>query len=211
MAQAIVFYTHPMSRGRVVRWMLEEVGASYRTEIVDFGPVMKTQPYLAINPMGKVPSIQHDNFVVTETAAICAYLADAFPGAGLAPSLESGLRGSYYRWLFFAAGPIEQALAVMACGWATPQEKRGMVGFGCLEDVLNTVEGALNGRDYLVGNAFSTADLYLGAQLAWAMQIGVFEKRPVFERYVSLLYRRPAAIRAAAIDDDMVATAPRPA
>jgi glutathione S-transferase len=109
MTDELVFYTHPMSRGRIVRWMLEEAGCTYRTEIVEYGTNMKAPGYLAINPMGKVPAIRHGDTVVTEAAAICAYLADAFPAAGLAPPAGDPLRGTYYRWLFFAAGPIEAA------------------------------------------------------------------------------------------------------
>ena len=105
MTEELVFYTHPMSRGRVVRWMLEEVGQPYRTEILDYGTTMKGPEYLAINPMGKVPALRHGDTVVTETAAICAYLADAFPEAGFAPPHNSRLRGPYYRWLFFDPRP----------------------------------------------------------------------------------------------------------
>ena len=108
MNDSLILYTNPMSRGRIARWMLEEIGAPYRTEIVEFGPTMKAPEYLAINPMGKVPAIRHGETVVTECAAICAYLADAFPDADLAPPLAE--RGAYYRWLFFAAGPLEAAI-----------------------------------------------------------------------------------------------------
>src|SRR5581483_9472493 len=110
MTDEIVFYTNPMSRGRVVRWMLEEVGEPYRTEVLEYGTTMKSADYLAINPMGKVPALRHGDTVVTEASAICAYLADAFPTAGLAPPPGSRLRGPYYRWLFFGAGPVEAAI-----------------------------------------------------------------------------------------------------
>ena len=102
MSGELVLYTHPMSRGRIVRWMLEEVGQPYRTELVDYGTSMKAAEYLAVNPMGKVPTLRHGNTVVTECAAICAYLADAFPAADLAPPPASPMRGPYYRWLFSA-------------------------------------------------------------------------------------------------------------
>ncbi|HRE36661.1 MAG TPA: glutathione S-transferase, partial [Sphingopyxis terrae] len=108
MADDLIFYTNPMSRGQIVRWMLEEVGAPYQTQILGYDDSMKGADYLAINPMGKVPAIVHRGKVVTECAAICAYLADAFPDAGLAPPLEA--RADYYRWLFFAAGPLETAV-----------------------------------------------------------------------------------------------------
>src|SRR5260370_19467928 len=110
MTDELVFYTNPMSRGRIVRWMLEEVGQPYRTEILDYAAQMKSPEYLAVNPMGKVPALRHGDVVVTEAGAICAYLADAFPKAGLAPQPGDKARGTYYRWMYFAAGPVEQAL-----------------------------------------------------------------------------------------------------
>src|SRR3569623_1649044 len=115
MSKDLVFYTNPMSRGRIVRWMLEEVGQPYRTELLEYETGMKAAQYLAINPTGKVPAIVHGGTVVTEGAAICAYLADAFPQAGLAPALDD--RGDYYRWLFFAAGPVEAAVTAENFGY----------------------------------------------------------------------------------------------
>ena len=136
----IVFYTHPQSRGRIVRWMLEEVGQPYRTEVLEYGGGMKSADYLAINPMGKVPAIVHRGVVVTETAAVCAYLADAFPQAGLAPDVASPARAPYYRWLFFAAGPLEAAVSDKALGVEVPADKEAMVGYGKITDVLDTLE-----------------------------------------------------------------------
>src|SRR5439155_10099257 len=130
MTDELTFYTHPMSRGRIVRWMVEEVGQPYRTELLDYDTTMKAPAYLAVNPMGKVPAIRHGDTVVTEAAAICAYLADAFPRAGLAPPQADRLRGSYYRWLFFAAGPLEAAATNEAFGVEVPQEREGMAGYG---------------------------------------------------------------------------------
>src|SRR4051812_49446412 len=130
MADEIVFYTNPMSRGRIVRWMLEELGEPYRTEILDYGPAMKSPSYRAINPMGKVPAIRHGDTVVTEAAAICAYLADAFPQAGLAPAPSSRARGPYYRWMFFAAGPLEAAVTNKSLDVAVPEGRKPMVGYG---------------------------------------------------------------------------------
>jgi glutathione S-transferase len=142
MTDELVFYTHPMSRGRIVRWMLEEVGQPYRTEILDYGTTMKGPEYLAINPMGKVPALRHGETVVTETAAICAYLADAFPEAGLAPPHESQLRGPYYRWLFFAAGPLEAAITNKMLGFEIPAERQAMAGYGSYPAVLDALEQA---------------------------------------------------------------------
>ncbi|WP_068875794.1 MULTISPECIES: glutathione S-transferase family protein [unclassified Phenylobacterium] len=207
----IVFYTNPMSRGRIIRWMLEEVGQPYETKVLDWaGGAAKSPEYLAINPMGKVPTIVHDGVVVTECAAICAYLADAFPQAGLAPPPGSKLRGPYYRWLFFGAGPIEQAVAFGALKVDVPADQRAMVGFGCMTDVLDALEGALKGRQYLAGDSFTAADLYICSHLAWGMSFGTIEKRPAFEAYVELHGKRPAALRADEIDNALMAQQQQP-
>ncbi len=206
MSDDLVLYTNPMSRGRIARWMLEEVGRPYRAEVLEFTR-MKSPDYLAINPMGKVPALRHGEVVVTETAAICAYLADIFPEAGLAPPVGDPLRGPYYRWLFFAAGPLEAAVTNQALGFEVPAERRGMAGYGCYADVLDALEGALDGRDYLVGDSFTAADLYVGSHLGWGLQFGSIEKRPAFERYVQMIDDRPAAHRANQLDDALVAAA----
>jgi glutathione S-transferase len=203
MADEVVFYTNPMSRGRIVRWMLEEIGRPYRTELVDYGRI-KAPEYLAINPMGKVPALRHGDTVVTECAAICCYLADAFPDTGLAPPPGDRLRGPYYRWLFFAAGPLEAAATNKAFGFEVPPDRKAMAGYGSLADVISTLETALSGREYLAGDRFSAADVYVGSHVGWGMEFGTFEKRPVFERYFERLSRRPAAIRAREIDDALM-------
>lgn len=203
MTDELVFYTHPMSRGRIVRWMLEEVGQPYRTERLEYGTTMKAPDYLAINPMGKVPALRHGDTVITEGAAICAYLADAFPEAGLAPPPSDRLRGPYYRWLFFAAGPLEAAVTDRALGVEVPAERKPMVGYGNLADVVSVLEAALSGRDYLVGDRFTAADLYVGSHIGWGMRFGTIEKRPAFERYFDRIGARPAAVRAQEIDAAM--------
>ena len=199
----LTFYTNPKSRGRIVRWMLEETGSPYTTEILEYGTSMKTAPYLAINPMGKVPAIRHGDTVVTECAAICAYLADAFPQAGLAPPPHSAARGPYYRWLFFAAGPLEAAWTNRALGVAVPPERSVMVGYGSFEQVLDTLEAAIGERTYLAGDRFSAADVYVGSQLGFGMQFGMIDKRPAFTRYWAGLEARPAKRRAEEIDGAM--------
>lgn len=196
----LVFYTNPMSRGRIVRWMLEEIGQPYHTEILDYASTMKAPAYLAINPMGKVPAIRHNGAVVTECGAICAYLADAFPSASLAPPPASPLRGPYYRWLFFAAGPLEAAWTNQAMGFIVPEDKQRMVGYGNFGAVLNAIEGAVSTAPYLAGDSFTAADLYLGSQLGFGMQFGMIEKRPAFATYVANLTSRPAYKRAQEID-----------
>src|SRR5206468_578799 len=150
----LIFYTNPMSRGRIVRWMLEEVGHPYETMLLDYDSGMKSPEYLAINPMGKVPAIKHGETVVTEGAAICAYLADAFPDAGLAPPSGNQKRGPYYRWLFFAAGPVESAVTGKALGSLAPPDKRGMAGYGSFEDTIAALESAISGSDYICGDQF---------------------------------------------------------
>ncbi len=201
MSDELVFYTNPMSRGRIVRWMLEEIGQPYRTELLDYGTTMKAPAYLAINPMGKVPALRHGDTVVTECAAICAYLADAFPQAGLAPPHGDRLRGPYYRWLFFAAGPVESAAMNKGLGLEVPPGKEMMVGYGAYGQVIDALEGLLSGHDYVIGDRFTAADVYLGSHIGWGMQFGTLEKRPSFERYWQRVSARPAAIRANEIDD----------
>ncbi|MGO8918954.1 MAG: glutathione S-transferase family protein [Stellaceae bacterium] len=209
MTDELVFYTNPMSRGRIARWMLEEVGQPYRTEVLDFGTTMKAPAYLAINPMGKVPAIRHGDTVVTEGAAICAYLADAFPQAGLAPPPGDRRRGPYYRWLFFAAGPVEAAVTNKALGFVVPEGRERMAGYGSFADAINALEGAVSRGDYLVGDSFTAADVYVGSQIGWGLMFGTIETRAAFERYWARLSARPAARRAKEIDDALAAGATR--
>jgi len=208
MSEDLVFYTHPMSRGRVVRWMLEEIGHPYRTEMLDYGTTMKAPEYLAINPMGKVPTIRHGDTVVTECAAICAYLADAFPDAALAPALSDKRRGAYYRWLFFAAGPVEAAVTNKALNVVVPEGREKMAGYGSFNDTMNALEHAVSRSDYVAGDRFSAADVYVGSQVGWGMMFGTIEKRPAFETYWDRLSKRPAAIRARDIDEALMPAQP---
>jgi glutathione S-transferase len=203
---SLTFYTHPMSRGRIVRWMLEEVGAPYETELLDYGTTMKSDAYRAINPMGKVPAIRHGDTVVTEVAAICAYLADAFPDAGLAPPPGDPLRGPYYRWLFFAAGPVEAAVTGKSLGLLAPPDKAMMAGYGSFDETIAALETAVSGPGpYICGDQFTAADVYVGSQIGWGMMFGSIERRPAFEAYSARLAERPAAVRARGIDDAIIA------
>lgn len=200
----LTLYTNPQSRGRIAHWMLEEVGQPYETVWLDFGPAMRTPQYLALNPMGKVPALQHGEVVVTEAPALCAYLADAFPDAKLAPPPGSPARAAYYRWLFFTAGPLEMATTARAMGWAVPEGKSGMVGFGSYERTLNAVESALQQGPYVCGEQFTAADVYLGSALIWGMMFGSIDKRPLFEAYAARLGERPAAIRVNQINNERI-------
>ncbi|MEV4610891.1 glutathione S-transferase family protein [Neorhizobium sp. LMR1-1-1.1] len=204
MANEILFYTNPMSRGRIARWMLEEIGAPYRTEILQFGTTMKDDSYKAVNPMGKVPAIIHGKKTVTECAAICAYLADAFPEKGLAPLLAD--RADYYRWMFFAAGPLEAAVSNRALGFEVPPGRERMIGYGSFADVMDGLEFALRSNSYIAGEKFSAADVYVGSQIGWGLQFGSIEKRPAFEQYFGRLALRDAYQRAVE-KDDMAASA----
>ncbi|HEY1077120.1 MAG TPA: glutathione S-transferase family protein [Fontimonas sp.] len=207
MQGTLTFYTHPMSRARITRWMLEETGLPYEEVVLDFGSTMKAPEYLAINPMGKVPALRHGETVITENAAICAYLADLVPAKQLAPPVGSAERGSYYRWLFFLAGPVEALFTAKVAGaLARPMT----AGYGSEADTLQLLERAVAGKTYLVGDRFTAADLLMAAFLNYYMMIGMLEKRPAFEAYASRHAQRPAAVAANARDDALVPKHPHP-
>ena len=196
----LIFYTSPQSRRQIVRWMLEEVGASYDTHILDYATTLKGADYLAVNPMGKIPAIRHNGKVVTEVAAIIAYLADAFPEAGLAPALSD--RADYYRWMFFASGPIEHAFSNKAAGFEPTPERRRMFGYGTFEITIDTAAAALDGKSYVTGDQFTAADVTFGSQLNFMTMFGMLEARPVFTDYLARLTDRDAYRRAKQMDAD---------
>lgn len=205
MMSDLIFYTNPMSRGQIARWAIEESGATYETVVLDYATTMKAEPFLSINPMGKVPAIVHGGKVVTECAAICAYLADAFPGAGLAPPLAD--RADYYRWLFFAAGPVEQAVTNRAMGFTPSDEHGRMAGYGNYDLAVDVLEKAVAASPYIAGDQFTAADVYIGSQVIWGVQFGTLPKRPAFEEYMGRLIERPAYVRAKGIDMALIAAA----
>jgi glutathione S-transferase len=198
----LIFYTNPQSRGRIVRWMLEEVGVPYRTEIVQYGEQMKTPPYTDLNPMGKVPTLVHGGKVVTECAAIVAYLAEAFPQAGLIPPPTQ--RQDYYRWLFFAAGPYEAVFTNKALGVTVSPEQMRMVGYGSYEQVVETLAQAVSKHPYIAGDAFSAADVYVASQIGYGLMFRMIPDRAEFTDYFNRVKDRPARVRANAIDDALV-------
>ena len=199
----IRFYTNPMSRGQIARWALHEAGADYEQVLLEYGGSMKSDDYLAINPMGKVPAIEHDGRVVTEAAAICAYLAEAFPDSGLAPREDE--RADYYRWLFFAAGPVEQAVTARSVLKVEPdEEQQPMVGYGSYDRTVDALEQALAGRDYICGSRFTAADVYVGSTLDWGIQFESLPARPAFETYVKKLRQRPAYRESKQIDQGLI-------
>jgi len=188
----VIFYYNPMSRARIVHWMLEEVGTPYKMELISFEKgEHKQAAFLAVNPMGKLPALVHRGVVVTEAAAICAYLADAFPAAGLAPALTSPERGTYYRWMFFAAGCFEPAIVDrMTSRPASPKPTAN--GYGCYEDTVNTLEKALTPGPFILGKKFSAADVYVGSQIGFGMMTKSLESRPAFDAYLARVHDRPA-------------------
>lgn len=208
----IDFYTNPMSRGQIARWALHEAGADYEQHLLEYGTTMKAPEYLSVNPMGKVPAIVHDGKVVTECAAICAYLADAFPGAGLQPA--QGERADYYRWMFFAAGPVEAAITNRHMKWEPTAEQEMMAGYGNYDHAVAALEGALAGRDYICGDRFTAADIYVGSQVDWGLQFGSLPTNSAFESYAARLREREAYRASKAIDGALIAeaqAAPQPA
>lgn len=192
MADKIVFYHYPMSRGRIAHWMLEEVGAPYEVRLLNFEKAEHKRPeYLAINPMGKVPAIVHRGVVVTEAAAICTYLADAFPKIKLAPALKDPERATYLRWLFFGAGCVEPALVDHMFS-RPPPGRPGALGYGNYKDTLNALEKAITPGPFILGERFSAADVYIGSEIGWGLMTKGLEPRPSFQAYVANLAERPA-------------------
>ncbi|MET0360716.1 MAG: glutathione S-transferase family protein [Sphingobium sp.] len=195
---SITFYHNPMSRGQIARWMLEEVGAPYDVHVLDYAGGMKKADYLAVNPMGKVPAIVHGGQIVTECAAICAYLADAFPAAGLAPPLDA--RAAYYRWLFFAAGPVEAAVTNKALGFEIPEGRERMAGYGSFDQAIAALEHAISGPAWICGDQFTAADVYVGSQIDWGLSFKSIPATPALEAYAARLRTRPAYQRQKALD-----------
>ncbi|MDP5136584.1 glutathione S-transferase family protein [Rheinheimera baltica] len=202
----LTLYTNPNSRGRIVRWLLEELNVPYDIKVLQYGDEIKAADYLALNSMGKVPAITHGDVVVTETAAICAYLADQFADRQLAPALDSAERGTYYRWLFFAAGPLEMATSAKAFNWRLDADNAQSVGCGLYQDTLNTLESALTQSLYICGQQFTAADVYVGSHIHWGLMFNTLESRPAFTEYVQRLQARKAAIRANELDDALLTT-----
>lgn len=205
----LTLYTHPYSRGRIVRWMLEELGVDYQVELKEYGGSIKAPDYLAINPMGKVPAITHGSVVVTEVAAICAYLADQFPEKGLAPAQQSPERGAYYRWMFFVAGPVEMASTAKTYHWKIDSQNVSAVGCGLPEDTENTLELALQNGPYICGKQFTAVDVLAASYIGWQLMQKTLDDRPVFREYFERLSARPAAKRANELDDALMVEVPK--
>lgn len=199
----LTFYTNPMSRGQIARWALHEAGAEYDQSILDYGTTMKADGYLQINPMGKVPAIVHDGKVVTEGAAICTYLAEIRPDAGLAPTTNE--RADYYRWMFYAAGPLETAISNNSLGFEVSSEQERTVGYGSYDHVINVLDQKFSVDDYVCGERFTMADVYVGAQIIWGTLFETIARRDSFLAYAKRLTKRDAYLKAKAIDDALIA------
>ncbi len=200
---SLTLYSNPMSRGRLVRWMLEEIGEPYDVVYLEYGDAMRTPEFLSLNPMGKVPVLVHDGSVITEAAAICTYLAAAFPNAGLGPL--QGERADYYRWMFFAAGPIEAATTNKALGVEPDEHQSGMLGYGNFERTYTALLTAIESRDYVCGDRFTAADVYFGAEVMFGLQFESLPSHDALQAYRARLMERPAWQRAAALDDAALA------
>ncbi|HAU22380.1 MAG TPA: glutathione S-transferase [Erythrobacter sp.] len=198
------FYTVAMSRGQIARWALHEAGADYEDVVFDWDS--RPDNFKQINPMNKVPTLVHhldgQDLVVTESAAICHYLAETNPDAGLLPTVEE--KASYFRWLFFAAGPLEQATVAAAMGWEVPEGRSGLAGFGSLQLTLDTADEWLSANDYAAGDRFTMADCYFGSQFIWGLRFGSIPERPSFKSYVDRLTAREKCKEAVAVDQVLI-------
>jgi glutathione S-transferase len=201
---AYTFFTNPMSRGQIARWALHEAGVDYEQVLVPWDN--KPAALLAANPMGKVPTLIHHSEmgdkVITECAAICAYLGEAHPGAGLGPSADEA--ADYYRWLFFAAGPVEQAIITRSMGWEVPKEREMMVGWGSYERTVAALDGHFEGNNFVCGNRFTMADVYVGSQVDWGLTFGSIAPTEAFVAYAERLQARPAYQAAKGIDNQQI-------
>jgi glutathione S-transferase len=204
MTEEIVFYHWPRSRGRTVHWMLEEIGAPYRVQLINLEKgEHKSAGFLAVNPMGKLPVLVHRGTVITETGAIITFLADQYPAAGLAPHIGEPARGAYLRWMFFAAACVDPAMIDRMLERPVP-ERVGAVGYGRYEHVFDVLEQTLAPGPYLQGERFSAADLYLGAQLGFGLMTKTLEPRAVFQAYLARVTARPAYARAVAQGEALI-------
>ncbi len=191
----MVFYTNPHSRSQIVAWMLEEIAEPYETKPLQYGEEMKHPSYLKINPMGKVPTLIHDDNIVTECAAICAYLASVYPEKKLMPK-NTKEQAQYYRWLFFASGPLELAISFKNLNLEIPQDKERMLGCGNYDQTVNCLATALEGQKYIAGDHFTAADVYVASQIGWGLEFGTLPKKSEFVEYWNQHKERPALLSA---------------
>ena len=197
------FFFNPMSRAQIARWALHETGADYEAVRVDWAD--KPAALLAANPMGKLPTIIHHHgghdHVVSEAAAVCHYLAEMSAPELLPREHE---KADYFRWLFFAAGPFEQATTAKAMNWPEG-DKQVMLGFGSYDRVVDTVEGWFAGHDFVCGSRFTMADVYVGSAVDWGLQFGTIPTRGSLTAYAERIRQREAYQAGKAIDNALIA------
>ena len=204
MAKLTLYHAAP-SRSSITRWMLEEVGEPYDIHLLNLGTGDNRKPdYLAINPMGKVPTLKHGDTVITEAAAICAYLADEFPRAKLNVPIGTPRRGVYLQWLFFGPSCIEAA--IMDRTFPRKEEaRRAALGYGDFDTAMDVTAKAVAKGPYLMGDQFTAADVIIGSTLRWGMMFKMVPERPEFTAYTNRLATRPALQRAEAKDKELAA------
>jgi glutathione S-transferase len=204
MAKLTLYHAAP-SRSSIVRWMLEELGEPYDLHVLSLAKGEQLAPdYLTVNPMGKVPALKHGDAIITEAAAICTYLADEFPHARLNIPVGDPRRGAYLKWLFFGPSCIEPAIIDRAAP-RKEEARRGMLGYGDFDTVMDVVARAVAKGLYIVGEQFTAADVVIGSGLRWGMMFNLIPKRPEFAAYVARLEQRPALQRATALDQALAA------
>lgn len=207
MSGKIILHHAAPSRSSTVLFMLEEIGAPYELKVMDLQKEEQYRPeYLAINPMGKVPAIEYEGAVVTEVGAICTYLADAFPKAGLAPPIGDVSRGTYLRWMFFQGNALEPAIVDRAL--KREPGRRGMMPYGTYEVAVAALERAVEKGPWFLGERYSAADVYVGSAISWGLQFQLLPEREVFKKYAARLAERPARKRAFEIDEKIAAAKP---
>ncbi len=199
----LTLYHAVPSRSATVRWMLEEVGEPYDVHLLKLSENDQHKPaYLAINPQGKVPALRHKDVVITEVAAICAYLADTFPGAKLAPPTTDPLRGTYLQWLFFGPSCLEPAISDRAFPRKEPP-RAGSIGYRDIDALADIVAKAVSKGPHLLGERFTAADVVIGSAIRWGTMFKLIPDRAEFKQYTERLAARPAAQRADAKDKEL--------
>jgi glutathione S-transferase len=206
MSGKIILHHAAPSRSSTALFMLEEVGAPYELKVLDLQKEEQYRPeHLAVNPMGKVPALEHKGQVITETGAICAYLADAFPAAKLAPPPGDPIRGPYFRWMFFQGSCLEPAIIDHVL--KREPGRRGMMPYADYDTTVSTIEKAVEKGPWFLGERYSAADVYVGSAIAWGLQFQLLPEKETFKKYVARLNERPARQRAMAIDQKLMAAA----
>lgn len=192
----ITLYHHPFSRSATTLWTLEEIGEPYELRYIDIMKGEQKSPeILALNPMGKLPTLTDGEAVVTENAAIALYLADRYASGRLAPRLDDPNRAPYLRWSLFAPSVIEPGALAAASKW---EFKPSQAGWGAPDAMLAAMESALTGKDWILGDTFSIADVVFGGTVRFMLRFNMLEARPLFTAYNDRIGQRPALQKAEA-------------